>query len=378
MALSISTLPDIYPVYTNNLILTATDTTAGNLYIYQFKIYINDVLSDTLNYPANPLTPFDANINLSTILMQETESSVFTGITTAFTQSIASSILKYKVDVFMYSGSTYTGVHTSTGDKYAFNGCLNDEEDFNISDFIFNGANTSNFLTNFHSEREISLTDKAYINTILGNYTTIVSDFAGVKVTRYQADGTNSGLTISNTINNSTKTVLFIDVSPATINATYTNFINSSTLYYTIQESGLRNKTIMKISIIDEAKITKFYNFNYVNRLGGVDFFTASSVDNEKHKIERKTLNQFFTQKTYNTDVEKEISVQTQFLTQYQGDKLKELFTSPAIKLYINSRMKEVQIINTEINIRSRYPKTDMIQYVLTFRYLYKYFSQVF
>jgi hypothetical protein len=265
----------------------------------------------------------------------------------------------------------------TTGGKYVFNGCANSEDNFNTSDFIMSGTSGGYFLTNWHTNREITLNDKAWISVISGNYGVYISNFDGVTVTRYQLDGTSSGITF-NPSPITAVAIINIDVSPAKINANYTNFINSQTEYYTIQERDNYSKIIMKIKIIQENKITKYYNFLYLNKLGGTDFYTFVKVSDENLKIGKKILDQYTQQKVYYTDVDKSIAVQSQFLSAYQINNLKELFHSSAVKMWKDGHLYDVRILNTDLVVLDRYPKTNFIQVMIEFSYNNRYYTQLY
>jgi hypothetical protein len=221
----------------------------------------------------------------------------------------------------------------------------------------------------------ITINDKAYVSTVIGQYTGYPSAFGGITITRYQTNGTSSGVTFTNS-NNTTKCIMNIDVTPSKINTTYPNFISSDTEYYTIKEKNNRTNEVMRIDIIKEYKLTKFYNFLYLNSLGGTDFFTFTKVSSDKYDVTRKTLDQFTIQKVYNTTVDKEVEVLSDWISQYQNDKVKELYYSPAVKLWFNSLLNDIQVTLKSFTVRDRYPKNDLISHTISFKYNYKYYVQ--
>lgn len=380
MAVSLNSLNVLQPVYTDNLQLSISGAT-GNTCYYQLKLYIAGILQDTFNYPASPTSPYTADINVSTLLQSYFESSVYlpTGTTNLF-ELVPNSVILYRLDVSVYTALNALMFTGTTNGKYCFNGCANIEDNFDIKDFIMSGASAGNFLTNWHTNRAITINDKAYISVLSGNYSDYISNFDGVIVTRYQYDGSSSGVTFDATGTITDKCIINIDVSPAKINANTgcTDFINAQTEYYTIQERQGYSKQIMSIYVVQEYKITKFYNFMYVNKLGGLDFFTFVKVSNEEYLIKKGLLDQYTVQKVYYTDVEKTTVVQSQFLSAYQADKLKELFNSPAVKLWKDGKWYDIGITNKKLVVLDRYPKDRFQQFEIEFQYSNKYYSQLY
>lgn len=374
MALNLSALPVIFPVYNNNLILDAYYTSATTKHYYKFDVYINSILLDSFNYPANPIDKH-AMINLSTVLSTYFETVVYQPSGITMFEAISDSIVPYYVKVSVYnSGNTYV-TSGSTTTAYTFNGCINLEESLTMSDYIMSGASTGYFLTNWHTNRSIMLDDYAYLQVITGKYGTgYNSGFGGVRITRYQLDGTSSAIT--KTYTNTNKAIVNMDISPKSINVWNPYFINAMTDFYTIEEINGYNKITMRIDIIKEYKITKFYNFLYVNRMGGLDFFTAVKVSDDEYKIKKEQLEQFTTRKTYYTDSERLTTVQTQFLSAYQAARLQELFTAGACKLWFNGKVNDITVTNNKVVVLDKYPKDKFIQYSIEFVYNYKNFVQ--
>ena len=375
MALTLSTLPPIYPAYSSNLILNASSTGATTKTYYQFRTYINSVLTDTFNYFADPIT-FDATINLSTVLSTFFESAVYAVTGNTCMEFIPDSVIPYQVLVYVYdSGNTFVE-SGATPTLYMFNGCVNSEENFTMSDYLHLDTNAK-FLTNWQTTREIRPDSYAYIQTLNGNYGSgYTSDFQGIVVRRYQADLSTSAVTITGA-SASVKAIINLDVSPNSLNVLFPNFIDSNTSYYTV-ESRFRPQNLITININTENKLTKSYNFLYMNRLGGLDFFTAVKTSENNYKVTRNQLEQFVPKKTYYTQSQRTTSVQTQFLTAAQADGLKELFTASAIKLWFNGKMNDVKIVNASVQVLDRYPKDKFIQYVIDFEYNYRNFNQQF
>jgi hypothetical protein len=108
-----------------------------------------------------------------------------------------------------------------------------------------------------------------------------------------------------------------------------------------------------------------------------LDCFTATKVSNDEYKVKKEKLEQFVTQKTYYTDSQRTTNIQTQYLSAYQADRLKELFTSSAVKLWFNGKMNDITITNS-FTVPDRYPHDKFIQIPIEFQYNSKNFSQQF
>jgi hypothetical protein len=376
MAISLSALPVIYPVYNNNLILDVSHTGATSNHYYRFDVYMGTGLTDSFNYPANPLD-YHATINLSTVLSTYFETDVYSVVGITMFEEVPDSVVEYHVNVSLYSsGDTFVESGT-TPTRYTYNGCTNMEESFTMMDYFMKITSSGYFLTDWHNDRQITINDYLYLQVLGGDYGSgYTSNFSGVTITRYQTDGSTS--TITKTYTGTTNCIVNIDISPVSINSNNPAFITTDTQYYTVAEKNGYSLTTLRVDLIKEYKLTKFYNFSYVNRLGGIDCFTAVKVSNDEYKIKKEQLEQFVTKKTYYTNAARTTTVLTQFLSAYQAAKLKDLFVSPAVKLWFNGKMNDIRITNGSIVVLDRYPKDKFIQYQIEFEYNYKNFIQQF
>lgn len=372
MSLTLSTLPNIYPVYNDDLELTATESTADANFVYNFTISLNGTVIDSFNYFADPIS-FDATINLNHILAPHFESSVYTN-TTNIMEIIPSSVYYYTVTVKSYSGSTLIDTEV-TSTKYVYNGCYDKQDQFDIDDYIFQTAKLSNFLTRWNNNRILTLNDKAYLTTISGNYTTYVSNFGGIEVTAYNSNFTVVSHTFAYT-GNVNKGLLSIDISPSRLNQDYTGFITSNTLYYTVKEINNKTNTVMRIDLITNKKHSDYYNFIYLNKFGGIDFITSTSLSTTSIDVEKEILDQYTIQKVYNTVIEEEVNTLTEYISYEQNNAVQDLFSSSAVKVYFNSLLSDVRITTDKHLLRKRYPKNDLIRLDINFIYNNKKYIQ--
>jgi hypothetical protein len=376
MTVTLSSLPSISPVYCDNLVLNASGST-GNTCYYNFTIVVNSVTGETFSYPANPSAPYIVSINLSTILSTYFTSNVYIpSYPYQLMEKISNSIIPYYIIAKLYTANNTLMSTVVSTTYYTFNGGYNAEDNFAMTDYIMTNGSHGNFLTNWNTSREITFNDLAYINVLTGQYGTALNTaFSGIKITKYQANGTSAYITSGYT-DNTTKTLVNINVSPSVINSHYPNFIDSNTLYYTIEDLNGYTKQQMTITLVQENKITNFYNFLYINKVGGVDFYTFTKVSNQQYNITRNVLDQYLIQKTYYTNADKSIVAQSQFLSAYMADKLKELYFSPAIYVWFNNKLTPVRIITNSLPVLDRYPKDKFQQFTVEFSFLNKNYVQ--
>jgi len=376
MAIVLTSLPPVFPVYNSSLILNASHSGATNTHYFRFDVYLDSVLIDTFNYPCHPLD-FDATIDLSTVLSTGFVSSVYTPSGTTVCELVPDSVKPYYVVANLYtSGDTYVA-SASTPTCYVFNGSFNTEDGFDMKDFIMytNTTKKGRFLTNYSTNRVVMTGDTAFLSVLLGSYGTNYNVItSGFKFRSYSSTGLQQTYNVM--YSDSPKSILNLNISPSVLNSESAGFIDSDTIYYTIDEFSGRNSIQMRVDILKEYKLKKYYNFVYMNRLGGMDNFTAVKVSADEYSYKKDTLDQFTIQKQFYQQTERSTVVMTQFLSAYQAEKLQELFESPAVRLYFNNTWNSVRIINKKLVVPDRYPKDRFIQYEIEFQYNNKYYNQ--
>lgn len=388
-----SELPAISPVYNDNLILTISGA-SGNTMYYAVTLVVNSITGDTFSYPAAPTSPFTANLNLSPLLATYFTSNVYIpSYPYQLMEKISNSIFNYYIIAKLYTANNTLKATAVTPTGYIFNGAYNKEDNFAITDYIINNSK-GNFLTNWLTNREITVSgqtinnvgievyaptnDLAFVNVLTGQYgSSYNTAFSGVKITRHQLNGSTSTITSSYT-DNTTKTLVNINISPSVLNSHSSGFINGDTDYYTIEDLLGYTKQPMRINIVRDHKITNFYNFLWLNKLGGVDFYTFTKVSNQNYKISKQKLDQYLNQKVFYTDSQKSIIVQSQYLTSYMADKLKELPQSPAVYVWFQGKLTAVQIITASLAVLDKYPKDNFQQFVIEFTFNNRNYLQLY
>ena len=381
MALTLSTLFPIYPVYNQDLIWTAKESTATNNSSYAISVYMNGLLQDSFKYFASPLN-YDCTVNLSTILQLYFTSSVYIPTGATIHEVVPNSIIPYYITVLCYdSGGTYVS-SGNTGVHWTFNGCANPEENFDMQNFICESATTGNWLTNFSANRSITLGDLAYMSVIGGHYGSgyysgqYNSVYGGCRITRTQLNYSTSAITES--YSSTGRTIINLDVSPNHLNALHPGFINAQTLYYDVAEINGRSTKPLRIEINNETKLRKFYNFVYLNRLGGTDFFSFTKVSSNDYNITKNLLDQFLVQKVYYPVITKTLNVQSQYITPDEEAGLHELFESLAVKLWFQDFLHDIRLTNASITANDRYPKNIFLVWTANIVYNYRYYIQLY
>lgn len=140
----------------------------------------------------------------------------------------------------------------------------------------------------------------------------------------------------------------------------------------------------------------------FLNMRGGFDYYTFKAYRQDKKTIERSTFKSKYHSpsvtgpdrfagrnvKTFNTEVEREITLETDFLTVEVGNWLEELFMSPQVyemkddyispidrqdKIYMD--LKPIQVISSEVEtITKKHKKLN--KYRITIKYADSYFVQ--
>lgn len=356
MALTLNTINKVNPVH-SSLELVATDTAAHSATVYIFKVYVEGVLEATINQQVNP--QLKGELNLSSILENYFQSKVYMN-SSAVCEVVPNAVVKYRVDV--------TAITTaSTGDLYCFNGVVQDFEDFNINNYLMvSTTSKGKFLTKQIGPKKISQESKSYLSVLTGNFGLAANpSFTGISVTIKQQNG--STRTASSTYTGTAPVMLSVDVSPSRINALGGGQIDSNTLYYDVTERSGKGYPV-RYYIEREQKVKDTYNILFTNSLGAVEHFDFTKVSTENLSIERSIFEQQHIRKPYNIDVGQQISVISDWMSELQSQALRDLWYSPAVKLYRASKTNDIIIKNTGVTVQNRF-NNKLISYTINFEY---------
>ena len=360
MAITINTEPnDISPVYSDiSYVVTSTNYAQPNFKFVAVVKNASNVVIAKLKAPIFHGTTDKAVFNLSRILQNY--------VTYDFTQSLASiskctnSYLAYSVEFGEeYGGTEYLTLATDTG-KYVWNGLFDLYGSESTATYqITYPSTTPKFLTRVRTRR-VSLAQTDYLYFLRG----AVGAATEIQVKAYNAAG--SLLATSQIKNNFTDAgeksefLLRCPAGPDNLNditagnltsGTAGNVIPASTSYYTMQaiDSGSQlGSELYRFDVVEECSKYLPQYLNFLNPLGGFESVRCSMASKDKYNINRKQFkrnNYTLSGNTYAYDTSKhgitnyavektkEVTLNTNWLTETEFEWLQDLIASPVVFL---------------------------------------------
>jgi hypothetical protein len=360
MAITINTEPnDIAPVYSDiSYVVTSTNYAQSN---FKFVAVVKNAAGTIIAKLKAPIfhgTTDKGVFNISRILQNY--------VTYDFTQSLASiskctnSYLAYSVEFGEeYGGTEYLNLTSDTG-KYVWNGLFNLYGTETTASYqISFPSTTPKFLTRVRTRR-VSLAQTDYLYFLRG----AVGANAEIQVKAY--NGAGSLIATSQIKNNFTDAgeksefLLRCPAGPDNLNditagnlttGTAGNVIPASTSYYTMQaiDSGSQlGSELYRFDVVEEcSKYTPQYLY-FLNPLGGFETVRCSMASKDKYNVSRKQFkrnNYTLSGNTYAYDTTKhgitnyavektkEITLNTNWLTETEFEWLQDLIASPVVFL---------------------------------------------
>jgi len=360
MAITINTEPnDISPVYSDiSYVVTSTNYAQSN---FKFVAVVKNAAGTIIAKLKAPIfhgTTDKGVFNISRILQNY--------VTYDFTQSLASiskctnSYLAYSVEFGEeYGGTEYLTLATDTG-KYVWNGLFNLYGTETTASYqISFPSTTPKFLTRVRTRR-VSLAQTDYLYFLRG----AVGANAEIQVKAYNDAG--SLIATSQIKNNFTDAgekseyLLRCPAGPDNLNdvtagnltsGTAGNVIPASTSYYTMQaiDNGSQlGSELYRFDVVEEcSKYTPQYLY-FLNPLGGFESVRCSMASKDKYNVSRKQFkrnNYTLTGNTYAYDTTKhgitnyavektkEVTLNTNWLTETEFEWLQDLIASPVVFL---------------------------------------------
>jgi len=360
MAITINTEPnDIAPVYSDiSYVLTTTNYAQSN---FKFVAVVKNAAGTIIAKLKAPIfhgTTDKGVFNLSRILQNY--------VTYDFTQSLAAiskctnSYLAYSVEFGEeYGGTEYLNLTSDTG-KYVWNGLYN----------LYNGETTTNYLITFPSTspkfltrvrtRRVSLAQTDYLYYMRGN----TGANAEIQVKAYDGSGSLIATSqIKSTFTDAgekSEYLLRCPAGPDNLNditagnltsGTAGNVIPASTSYYTMQaiDNGSQlGSELYRFDIVEECSKYETQYLYFLNPLGGFETVRCSMASKDKYNISRKQFkrnNYTLSGNTYAYDTSKhgitnyavektkEITLNTNWLTETEFEWLQDLIASPVVFL---------------------------------------------
>jgi len=360
MAITINTEPnDISPVYSDiSYVLTSTNYAQSNFKcVAVVKNAAGSILAK-LKAPIFHGTTDKGVFNISRILQNY--------VTYDFTQSLAAiskctnSYLAYSVEFGEeYGGTEYLNLTSDTG-KYVWNGMYN----------LYNGETTTNYLITFPSTspkfltrvrtRCVSLAQTDYLYFMRGN----TGANAEIQVKAYDGSGSLIATSqIKSTFTDAgekSEYLLRCPAGPDNLNditagnltsGTAGNVIPAPTSYYTMQaiDNGSQlGSELYRFDIVEECSKYETQYLYFLNPLGGFESVRCSMASKDKYNINRKQFkrnNYTLSGNTYAYDTSKhgltnyavektkEVTLNTNWLTETEFEWLQDLIASPVVFL---------------------------------------------
>ena len=287
------------------------------------------------------------------------------------------------VSDYQVRASSYWSGGSSVGSwqtaKKIFNGVDQYDRTWDASLYGFKVDASSLFMVADHSPRDIHLNDTEYLVTYwdYGNFDT---SFNGMSYTRYNYDGDVSTYTWPWPLQDYGFDVpvrIYIDAS--IIN--YRNgseFISADTEYFTVQSLNGLSETIRYNIIPEQSRYERYYRIYYIDSLGATAAFNFDLVPEDNINISRTTYISNRSRKAYNTKVEENLLVRSDWICEAKSNALKDLWTTPKAGLAREWGIAPYDIVLNESSkqILNRHNQ-GLINYTLNFSYANELYVQM-
>jgi hypothetical protein len=274
-------------------------------------------------------------------------------------------LLLYNITCEGYIDDLLKITYTST-EKYVFNGVLQVGETFNYSEYMFGQTTTGKFLTDINNT-----------GTMVEGDTTVLSFFAG---DFGEASNLNNG------------TLTFYDednvvISSDLINQTLSQTSRISNISITAPLNAVKGDILVDLGLNGIFNVYDFivlpkdnrfqhYLIAWTNSYGTSDYFPFTKNSEETLKIDRdifpKINNNITENRTFNTNLESNITCYSKFLSQNERLSLRSLWFAPYVASIELDEIIPITVDANSIPIFSRVASTIPI-YELEFMYNYKY-----
>ena len=264
-------------------------------------------------------------------------------------------------------------------------------------------SETGRFLTDAPRIQEVQVSDNYvlyYLNGQTGDRQVIEADYAVFEfydennnlVTSFNQELNFSGTTYASpTGYTDTLTMFALPCGPVDIHNIFSNITWSNVAYYRVQlfysypTWNTKRATVGPVGPVSEAFYFYLYNncqpedyrVVWLNNRGGYDYFTFRSYKQETYKIKRETYDSRYystdiasadrnvarTLKTFATDVDQEVVIESYYLNLAQAQWIEQLFYSPQVYYMQNDfisvidkqnkvykHLTPLQVISTEVD----------------------------
>lgn len=359
MAITINTEPnDIAPVYSDiSYVVTSTNYAQSN---FKFVAVVKNAAGTTLAKLKAPIfygTTDKGVFNISRILQNY--------VTYDFTQNLGTltkclnSYIGYSVEFGEeYGGTEYLNLTSDTG-KYAWNGLFDLYGSETAATYKIDvPSSTPKFLTRVRTRR-VTTSQYDYLHFLLLGYD------ATPKIIAYNSAGTAIATSVIKlpwvaSVSDLSQFMVRFGCGPVQLNAltageldsgTAGNVIPSNTSYYTIQiQTGAGNpgSEVYRFDVVEECSKYLPQYLNFLNPLGGFESVRCSMASKDKYNVNRKQFkrnNYTLSGNTYAYDTSKhgitnyavektkEVTLNTNWLTETEFEWLQDLIASPVVFL---------------------------------------------
>jgi hypothetical protein len=359
MAITINTEPnDISPVYSDiSYVVTSTNYAQSNFKFVAVVKNASGTILAKLKAPIFHGTTDKGVFNIGRILQNY--------VTYDFTQNLGTltkclnSYIGYSVEFGEeYGGTEHLNLTSDTG-KYAWNGLFDLYGSETADTYKINvPSSTPKFLTRVRTRR-VTTSQYDYLHFLLLGYD------ATPKIIAYDAAGSSIAtsqikLPWASSISDLSQFMVRFGCGPVQLNAlaaaeldsgTAGNVIPTNTAYYTIQiqtGAGSAGSEVYRFDIVEECSKYLPQYLNFLNPLGGFESVRCSMASKDKYNINRKQFkrnNYTLSGNTYAYDTSKhgitnyavektkEVTLNTNWLTETEFEWLQDLIASPVVFL---------------------------------------------
>jgi len=359
MAITINTEPnDIAPVYSDiSYVVTSTNYAQSN---FKFVAVVKNAAGTIIAKLKAPIfhgTTDKGVFNISRILQNY--------VTYDFTQNLGTlskclnSYIGYSVEFGEeYGGTEHLNLTSDTG-KYAWNGLFDLYGSETAATYKIDvPSSTPKFLTRVRTRR-VTTSQYDYLHFLLLGYN------ATPKIIAYNSAGTAIATSVIKlpwvaSVSDLSQFMVRFGCGPVQLNAltageldsgTAGNVIPSNTSYYTIQiQTGAGNpgSEVYRFDVVEECSKYLPQYLNFLNPLGGFESVRCSMASKDKYNVSRKQFkrnNYTLSGNTYAYDTTKhgianyavektkEVTLNTNWLTETEFEWLQDLIASPVVFL---------------------------------------------
>lgn len=356
MAITIEQAPaDLNPAY-NDVIYYLTSSNSGqDNFKFVVDLYVGGIKVDRMLVPVHP-TLGTGKINVAPLLENRVNTDI--NLSDDRVKENLNSYIGYVLKFGEAYGTTGTIVYPDlhvTGTKYLWNGVYDfpDYVAYSSGDIVASSGTPCSFLTNKPSSGDINVDDNAWL---------YVNDFNNVISYFYFVSRDTSGATINTTkINNNIPTKKFLrlptgynnilTIPDSQLTAGIQPLLNGSEHMYSIQGFDSGNNAVTEryfYTLVSNCSRYPKRRLQFLNKLGGYDFFDFTLVSKENTDIERSIYkkglgtasshaftytNEDRGYSQFHTRLKDKVSIQSDFVAEDVYAWLEELISSPDVRL---------------------------------------------